>query len=112
MKQIKAYKCDFCSKLYQREHAVNYHELICNKNPENKRPCFGCEFLDKKRTYASKDCPDGEVPVDVFYCESRKIFLHMPQSEIKGNLLDVDSEIMPKECDSFSENSFVIPLDL
>ena len=46
MKEIKAFKCDHCSKIYQRKHNAKTHEQKCNKNPDNDRACFGCKFLE------------------------------------------------------------------
>ena len=47
MKEIKAFKCDHCSKIYQRKHNAKVHEQKCSKNHDNNRACFGCRFLEK-----------------------------------------------------------------
>jgi len=42
------YKCDHCNKCYQIKSACERHETLCNKNPNNHRPCFECNKLTKK----------------------------------------------------------------
>ena len=51
MKIIKAYKCEYCGKIYKSKAWAIKHELICRKNPKNYQPCFFCEFLEKKKLH-------------------------------------------------------------
>lgn len=44
MKTIKAYKCDYCKKVYQFKKSCVSHEKRCYKNPETKS-CASCVFL-------------------------------------------------------------------
>ena len=46
MEEIKAYKCEYCGKMYQRKHACRRHEDNgCLKNPKIRPVCFDCKFL-------------------------------------------------------------------
>ena len=44
MKQIKAYRCDFCGKIVKTKAWMEKHELYCFKNPESKS-CVTCFHL-------------------------------------------------------------------
>lgn len=46
-KQITAYWCDHCNKLYQRKHACEKHEANCTNNPKNHNACFHCSHCEK-----------------------------------------------------------------
>ena len=97
------YKCEHCNKLYQLKHFCEKHEKACKKNPKNDRPCFRCVHLTKKdiEHYYFVGDRDIKVNFSCLYCDKRKVFLHTPQNEIKGNALDLGDENlpMPKECD-------------
>ena len=46
MEEIKAYKCGYCGKLYQRKHACRRHkDNGCLKNPKIRPICFDCKFM-------------------------------------------------------------------
>ena len=46
MEEIKAYKCGYCGKLYQRKHACRRHEdNDCLKNPKIRPVCFDCKLM-------------------------------------------------------------------
>jgi len=109
MKQITAFKCDFCGKKLERKHAMVYHELICSKNPENKRACFGCKFLGMKEDVVFIDQYNGtgERIVFALFCKKKDIYVYPPKVEIKGNMLDLDNEPMPKECDLFEVQELI-----
>ena len=44
MKEIKAYKCGFCNKVYEKRSSCKSHEYKCYFNPKTKS-CSGCAFL-------------------------------------------------------------------
>ena len=47
MKQVTAYRCEHCGKLYLREHACKEHEQSrCCRNPQNMPYCYSCKFYD------------------------------------------------------------------
>jgi hypothetical protein len=43
MKEIKAFKCEFCGKVYQNEGTCKAHEYKCYFNPRT-RSCASCLF--------------------------------------------------------------------
>jgi hypothetical protein len=43
MKEIKAFKCEFCGKVYQNERTCKAHEYKCYFNPRT-RSCASCAF--------------------------------------------------------------------
>lgn len=46
MKEIKAYKCGYCGKLYQRKPSCRRHEdNDCLKNPKIRPVCFDCKLM-------------------------------------------------------------------
>ena len=101
MKQIKAYQCDHCRKLYKRPKSCEKHEVICKSNPENSVACDGCKFLTKKDVTQYYDTPVGERNrlVNVLFCLQYEHPLFHPINRIKGNTLDLaDNGEMPKQC--------------
>ena len=98
------YKCDHCNKLYQVKNACALHEIRCYHNPDNKRPCMGCDNLVKREiTHSYWDDREYEVLLSVFYCRAKEIYLYPPKAEFKKNQLDFGeiNEPMPKECSEF-----------
>src|SRR5690606_2538475 len=104
------YKCDHCNKLYQVKGAAERHEKSCHRNPDNERPCFGCNHFSGTTTTQFIDHPysgQHEREVKVSFCGKKDSFLYPPKVEHKGNALDlgIDSNIpMPRTCESFTEN--------
>lgn len=46
MKEIKAYKCGYCGKLYQRKpNCIRHEDNHCLKNPKIRPICFDCKFM-------------------------------------------------------------------
>lgn len=43
MKEVKAYRCEFCGKLFLRKHICDKHEKNdCTKIPKNRALCYEC----------------------------------------------------------------------
>lgn len=118
IENITIYKCDFCKKELKRKHAMVNHELKCNNNPQNQRPCLnGCKHLEKRpiEYYSGKDEYYSGEPInnsgEAFYCALKEIFIIHPKVDHneRGNNLkwvyfkneEVEQESMPKECDKF-----------
>ena len=110
-KAIISYRCDYCNKFYQSKYHCTKHEKLCWHNPANKRPCLTCEYLGKKHAKVMVDSSEyGEIKttLSVFCCTKRDIYLHLPQSDIKGNIIDLVDDInyrMPKKCTKFKLNT-------
>lgn len=98
------YYCDHCNKMYQRKHAAIKHEKYCNKNPENKRACFNCQYLEMKVFDFYYDSYAGEeiTKVEAFYCGKVDKAVYPPKVErsFKGpyEFGDLENVKMPKEC--------------
>lgn len=107
----EVYYCEYCKKRYLRKDFMERHEKLCYHNPANKRACHGCDGLTQEdaMTYFTHIDYFGERRVasgiqKVFYCTVKKLFLHIPQNEIKGriyNLGEEENHPMPKECNGF-----------
>lgn len=85
---------------------MEYHELTCVKNPENKRACFGCKFIAMREDIIFIDAYNGtlEKKISALFCSKYNIYVYPPKVEIKGNMLDLENnEPMPKECKLFEE---------
>ena len=100
------HKCEYCRKIYQVKRFAEWHEVVCKKNPDNKRACFGCEFLEKKEKTLYEDHPLGgeyEYKRDLLFCKKKEIYLYPPVVEHKGNWfeLGINNDPMPKECSDF-----------
>ena len=105
------YRCEFCKKYGLSKGGMKRHELICFHNPENKRPCFECNFLSKKTTTIHHDSPMGgdiEEKVTLFYCKKKEAYLYTPQNDIRRNWKDTGEESisMPIECTDFKEREY------
>lgn len=104
------YKCDFCSKLYQRKNFAEAHEIKCKKNPDNFRVCHGCDFLEQveREYYYDTYCGEGSRMVKVFYCSKVETYLY-PASvghniEAPYEFGDIENEPMKNNCDMFEFN--------
>lgn len=118
MKEVKAFKCDFCSKLYQKERFASAHELKCTSNPANKTVCFGCDHLEKvtaEHTYFDHNGNDYQEEVHIMKCSKIGVYVYPPKvgfSErgpyLAENLGDVENIPMKKECNLFEEQNIII----
>lgn len=45
MKEVTAYRCDYCKKLYMRSGTCANHEELCLKNPQNIPLCYTCQHF-------------------------------------------------------------------
>lgn len=49
MKEVPAYLCEHCGKVYLKRHACKKHEEdICPKNPEIRPLCYSCEHYHEE----------------------------------------------------------------
>jgi len=106
-KTKEVYYCEHCKKHGLVKNKMIYHEAICSKNPQNYRPCFNCEHLNKGiQEITNYDYLGREYieKLTVFYCEEKLICLYPPKVEAKGNAFEIDdNHPMPKECELFEE---------
>jgi hypothetical protein len=106
------YQCDYCNKTYLNKYFAAKHESLCVKNPENKRPCYGCIDLTKKNAeiYSGIDDWFNGEPIyftkRFLFCKKHEKFLYTPQNAIKGNCNHIDENgddfknyAMPLDCE-------------
>lgn len=117
IKNVILYKCEYCGKKYQRKHACHDHEIICNKNPKNRRPCLnGCKHLESIKILRDRDgnVSAGGIPVsyqpsyaNTFKCTKHDVVMYHPKCEyseyLQGIIEETDQDPMPKECADFEE---------
>lgn len=110
----EVYRCDHCNKSYFRAWLCGKHEKLCNKNPENKRACYGCVHLSKKSVDLLQDDPyAGEYfkRLDCLHCAIKNTFVYPPKVEHKNNAFDLGDESnvsMPMICDQRKDISDLI----
>lgn len=111
MKIITGYKCDFCSKLYQREYNCKYHEARCKKNPDNFRACFRCKFCVEREFDIWFDSTFGSGLYEkrkLIFCTKLEKGVYPPKIEHKNSsgyeLRNYANVPMPKECEFREEN--------
>lgn len=114
---VTVYSCEYCKKKLFRQHAMGTHEMMCTKNPDNYRPCYGCKYLEKKEfkvnigmDYMGNDVFDNK---NLLYCNAKESCLQTPQVEMKGNAIyqekiegEIENNPMPKHCDLFEEKKY------
>jgi hypothetical protein len=108
MKEIKAYKCEFCGFKLERKNAMEKHELYCSKNPKNFFDCNYCRHLKETKTEIDYgDNYDNEPIVKnskSFYCEALNKKLY-PLIVVKKGLnikykhTFQDQELFKHECE-------------
>ena len=104
------YKCDFCSRWYQRKHFAEAHEKSCTRNPDNYRRCLdGCKNLVKNTAYhVDVNYIGDEDGFYLLYCKAKKVFLYPPKIEHRKSWIELDNEKnnpMVIECDLYDGNS-------
>ena len=64
-KDITAYFCDFCNRLFQRKGACSNHENNhCRSNPKNRDACIDCKHCEKIDIEMVVDGYNGYFHVD------------------------------------------------
>ena len=61
MKQVTAYRCQHCGKLFMRDYNCRKHEPQCTKNPLVRPLCYDCEFYEPA---GYKDLEDVKIWYD------------------------------------------------
>jgi len=117
VENVTIYKCDFCKKELKRQHAMAKHELQCNCNPINQRPCLDfCIHLRQKEIEYETGIDDyisGEPilrKANTFFCSLKNQLMLHPKLEYRDNGKylknvfengeEVQQDWMPKECSS------------
>lgn len=109
MKQVKAFRCDFCGKLYARKaYCLEHEEHRCTKNPCTRPICYNCNFyesvlVEENITYINGVTPWGEEmklskkfsPSKCMKKECKLYFDIKLSDEMKGALSDNGYIAMP-----------------
>lgn len=78
------YYCEHCKKHGLSKHAMEHHEQFCNKNPINKRACYGCLNLkEEKIEHMAYEGYGGGWSIG-FHCSILKLDLYPVVVERKG----------------------------
>lgn len=82
MKEVTAYRCEHCGRLYAQKHHCRKHEPLCTLNPQTRPLCYSCQnyntaALDEKMRvyYDTTRDPFSEDPYVIYSlnkCEARK----------------------------------------
>lgn len=90
MKEVKAYRCEFCGKVFLRKNTCEKHEKNdCSKIPKNRALCYDCKYYHIANNNEVKDVElvgdDGirfAKRMELNRCEVYNTlmfnFLHMP----------------------------------
>lgn len=107
MKEVKAYRCDFCGKVIASKGPMSRHEAACSKNPTNKRACFGCRKCQSISVCV--EINDREVDKVIPFCTHYKMNVIPPKAERNNNRYSIiykpgsdeefKSMFMKKECE-------------
>lgn len=77
MKQVTAYRCEHCRKIYLREYACREHEQNrCTQNPEIRPLCYSCKHYEPSWEDDEREEIEYEVWCDPYCGEhySTKLF--------------------------------------
>ncbi len=64
MKQVTAYRCQHCGKLFMRDYNCRKHEPQCTKNPLVRPLCYDCKFYQN-----ADDREEVKIWVDSYFGE-------------------------------------------
>jgi len=121
IENITIYKCDFCRKKLERNHAMEKHENTCVLNPKNKKECNkGCihlSMVDIKIPFnRGYDDINGEERQEfekksVFKCSKFDKLMYPYKIESKNLPYKYPDTYegqvaMPKDCDGFWDGLF------
>lgn len=84
MKEITAYQCDYCNKIYGNPKQAKAHERKCYYNPKTK----SCATCDNLFLAYEKVMDGGIIVVPVQYCKKR---------------IDISQRLLKTLCDFWTE---------
>ena len=105
------YYCDHCNEKRFVKNAMVRHEIICKKNPNNKRACYGCLFLTKEDFEFEYDSGhEGGIITETkkqTFCTKKDVFIATHYQEInQDDVIHYDGvEMMPKSCEYRDDGS-------
>jgi len=82
MKEVKAYACSYCEKIYKNKSSAASHEKKCFANPARKA-CRTCKHAIKDsetvyvRPKGGHSYGEDDYDIDYIYCEvTEKMLIH------------------------------------
>ena len=84
MKEIKAFQCEFCGKVYKNMSSAKRHEKKCFANPINKA-CRACKHAIKDsetvyvRPQGDQNYGDADYDINFIWCEITQKYLSHPE---------------------------------
>ena len=123
MKEItKAYKCDYCGRVFSTKSGASKHETHCRKKPSNIACCRCCKHIERKVEEVA-DLSDEGYPcrkrITIFHCKERGVNLYHPKVErmlepVKSAIIDgQDAVRMPtidNPCESREDPDYDLDL--
>lgn len=80
MKEVKAYRCEYCGKMFIRKNSCEKHEKNdCSRNPINRALCYDCKY------YHAGYRIDEEKDVELVRDDGIKFTKRMQQNRCKIN---------------------------
>ncbi len=84
MKEVTAYACSYCEKIYKNKSSAVSHEKKCFANPA-RRACRTCKHAIKDtetiyvRPQGDQNYGDADYEIDYIYCETTEKILSHPE---------------------------------
>lgn len=119
MKEVTAYRCDYCKKLYMRSGTCANHEELCLKNPQNIPLCYTCkhfipsyetDFMSLYDNLGYEDTQNREIRVQPHRCELIVVKLYRLTTSVLENMQEAFSiaGYIPMPTLSFKCNDYKI----
>jgi hypothetical protein len=107
----KIYYCEYCKKHYHTKRAIEYHEIVCGKKPENYRPCFYCIYnktIKKDIEFFDDDENLFLYKYRSMYCKSIDRLIYPPFADTSFAETAYEKIIpMPKKCNRFIDKKAI-----
>lgn len=71
MKEVKAYRCEFCGKLFLRKNNCEEHEKNdCSKIPKNRALCYECKHYKMNKCKINDDLMFNPLHMRDYVCDA------------------------------------------
>ena len=112
MKQVTAYRCEHCGKVYLTQYHCRKHEPLCTQNPQTRPLCYSCQNYNMAGPdeWMFVEIPDGgynnpfedttRLKFDLNTCEARK-------SDPDGNFLFNKRKQTPETLTALKRDGFI-----